>query len=111
MLVDPRLLEDVISVTPATGPNCRSSGVARAEAMMSGLDPGREAATVMVGKSTWGSGDTGSTVKAAIPTNATATVNRVVATGRPMKSRDGFMPCRPVALRPDLPLPRGGGAR
>ena len=40
-------------------PNWRSSGVATAEAMVSGLAPGRPADTSMVGKSTWGSGETG----------------------------------------------------
>ena len=41
-------------------PNCRSSGVATADAIVSGLAPGRLADTEMVGKSTCGSGDTGS---------------------------------------------------
>ena len=60
MLVEPSRLVDVISVTPAMRPNCRSSGVATAEAMVSGLAPGRNALTEMVGNSTWGSGATGS---------------------------------------------------
>ena len=60
MLVDPSVLDDVISVTAAIRPNCRSSGVATAEAMVSGLAPGKPAITEMVGNSTWGSGDTGS---------------------------------------------------
>ena len=37
----------------------RSSGCATDEAMVSGLPPGREAETWMVGKSTCGSGATG----------------------------------------------------
>ena len=69
-------------MTPAMCPNCRSSGVATEDAMMSGLRPGSDAATVMVGKSTCGSGDTGSTVNAIAPASATATVSSVVATGR-----------------------------
>ena len=80
--VAPRELVDVISVTPAIRPNCRSSGVATEEAMVSGLAPGKAAATVMVGKSIWGSGDTGRTVKATAPANAIAAVNKTVATGR-----------------------------
>jgi hypothetical protein len=38
----------------------RSSGVATADAIVSGLAPGSEALTEMVGNSTCGSGDTGS---------------------------------------------------
>src|SRR4030088_2428825 len=81
----PRLLEDVISVTPAMRPNWRSSGVATAEAMVSGLAPGKDADTEMVGKSTWGRGDTGSKPKAIAPASAMAMVRSVVATGRWMK--------------------------
>ena len=45
MLVDPSWLVEVISLTPAMRPNCRSSGVATAEAMVSGLAPGKPALT------------------------------------------------------------------
>ena len=45
----------------------------------------------MVGKSTCGSGETGSTVKATAPARATATVSSVVATGRRMKGADSIM--------------------
>ena len=62
-------------------PNCRSSGVATDEAMVSGLAPGRPATTEMVGKSTCGSGDTGSSRKATAPASAMASVSSVVATG------------------------------
>jgi hypothetical protein len=48
-------------------PNCRSSGVATDDAMISALAPGRLALTEMVGKSTCGSGDTGSTLNAIAP--------------------------------------------
>ena len=82
MLVVPRKLEDVISVTPAMRPNWRSSGVATEEAMISGLAPGKLAPTEMVGKSICGSADTGSTWKATAPASAMATVKSVVATGR-----------------------------
>src|SRR5690348_8526081 len=56
----PRVLVDVISVTPAIRPNCRSSGVATAVAIVSGLAPGSDALTWIEGNSTSGSGDTGS---------------------------------------------------
>ena len=55
----PSVLEDVIWVTPAMWPNCRSSGVATEDAMISGLAPGSVAATVIVGKSICGSDETG----------------------------------------------------
>ena len=61
------------------------------DAMISALAPGNDAATEIVGKSTCGRGETGSTVKATAPAMATAIVSRVVATGRRMKSPDGFM--------------------
>src|SRR5277367_5511612 len=57
--VDPSELEDVISVTPAIRPNCRSNGVATDDAIVSGLAPGRLALTEIVGNSTSGSGATG----------------------------------------------------
>ena len=63
-------------------PNWRSSGVATAEAIVSGLAPGMLADTEIVGKSTWGSGAIGSKWKAIPPASATATVSSVVATGR-----------------------------
>jgi hypothetical protein len=58
--VIPSELADVISVTPAMRPNCRSSGVATDEAIVSGLAPGSAALTMTVGNSTSGSGATGS---------------------------------------------------
>ena len=45
-------LAEVISVIPAMRPNCRSSGVATADAIVSGLAPGRLALTLIEGKST-----------------------------------------------------------
>ena len=49
MLVDPRLLLEVITSRPAMVENCFSSGVATAAAMVSGLPPGRLARTLMTG--------------------------------------------------------------
>src|SRR5438309_11944719 len=62
MLVDPWPLEEVIWVTPAIRPNWRSSGVATADAIVSGLAPGKLAPTEIVGNSTSGSGATGNLV-------------------------------------------------
>src|SRR5215471_20211031 len=81
ILVAPRELDDVISVTAAMRPNWRSNGVAIDEAIVSGLAPGRLAFTEMVGKSTCGSGDTGNNPNATAPASATATDRSVVATG------------------------------
>ena len=52
MLVLPWTLLELIDVTPAIVENCFSSGVATADAIVSGLAPGRLALTWMVGKST-----------------------------------------------------------
>ena len=49
MLVEPWPLLEIIESRPAMVVNCRSSGVATADAMVSGLAPGRLALTVMVG--------------------------------------------------------------
>src|SRR5438270_8915063 len=45
MLVEPSWLVEVIWVMPAIRPNWRSSGVATAEAIVSGLAPGKPAET------------------------------------------------------------------
>src|SRR5579872_7174123 len=90
-LVDPSELDEVISVTPAMRPNCRSSGVATEDAIVSGLAPGSEAFTEMVGKSTCGSGETGRIRNATTPASAIATVSSVVATGRCTKGEEMFM--------------------
>ena len=91
MLVLPRLLTEVISVTPAIRPNWRSRGAATEVDMVSGSAPGREAETEMVGKSTWGSGDTGRRRKAMMPASRSPTVRSVVATGRRMNVAEMFM--------------------
>src|SRR5215472_15438958 len=78
--VDPTVLDDVISLTSAICPRCRSSGVATLVA------------------STSGSGDTGNWKKATAPAAATPNVSKVVATGRRMNSVDGLM-ARPALHR------------
>ena len=90
MLVLPRVLLEVISVTPAMRPSARSSGVATVAAMTSGLAPGMAAPTEMVGKSTCGRGETGKMRNAAKPDKAIAIVSNVVATGRRMKNAEIF---------------------
>ena len=67
MLVEPSELDDVICVTEAMRPNWRSSGVATADAIVSGLAPGRLELTEIVGKSTCGRGATGSSRKPIAP--------------------------------------------
>jgi hypothetical protein len=58
--VEPWELVEVIESTPAIVENCFSSGMATAEAMVSGVAPGRDALTRIVGKSTLGRSLTGS---------------------------------------------------
>ncbi len=59
MLVVPSELVEVIWLIPGISENCRSSGVATLDAIVSGLAPGRLVLTCSVGKSTLGSGATG----------------------------------------------------
>src|SRR5204863_3655110 len=80
--VEPIWLVDVIWFTPAMRPNCRSRGVATAEAIVSGLAPGRPAFTETVGNSTSGSGATGNFEYASAPASNTATLSSDVPTGR-----------------------------
>jgi hypothetical protein len=60
MFVLPCELVELIDETPAIVANCFSSGSATAEAIVSGLAPGRLALTWIVGKSTVGRSLTGS---------------------------------------------------
>src|SRR5208337_4243220 len=90
-LDDPRLLDEVISVTAAMRPNWRSKGVATDEAMISGLAPGKPADTETVGKSTWGRGDTGSMRKATTPASEIAMTRSAVAIGLRIKGSEMFI--------------------
>jgi len=58
--LDPRALVEDMESRPAIVVNWRSRGVATADAIVSGLAPGRTAETAMVGKSTLGRSLTGS---------------------------------------------------
>src|SRR6185437_11236486 len=90
MFVEPSELFDVISVTPAIRPNCRSSGVATDDAIVSGLAPGRIACTEMTGNSTEGRDATGRNRYASAPTSSSATLRSEVATGRLMNGAAMF---------------------
>src|ERR1700689_3640944 len=63
----PSELDEVISFRPAMRPNWRSRGVATADAIVSGLAPGRLAFTLIVGKSTSGNGETRTTLYPTTP--------------------------------------------
>src|SRR5262249_58553830 len=86
MFVTPRALVDVIESMPAIVVNWRSSGVATAEAIVSGVAPGKFAMTWIVGKSTFGRSLTGSFWYAMTPKMSTAAISSVVRTGRRMNS-------------------------
>jgi len=58
---------------------------------VSGLAPGKPALTEMVGKSTCGSGETGSKRYAAAPAKVIATTRSVVATGFRMNGSEIFI--------------------
>src|SRR5215467_3666663 len=99
MLVFPVWLVDTIWLTLAIRLNCRSRGVATADAIVSGLAPGRFANTLIVGKSTCGSGATGKNRNATAPASKMASEIRDVATGRrtngPEKLVEKFTWARP----------------
>ncbi len=86
--VDPSALVDDMESMPAMVENCFSRGVATAEAMVSGLAPGRLADTLIVGKSTFGRSLTGRRPYPAMPKITTATMMSDVMTGLRMKSSD-----------------------
>ncbi len=58
--LEPSVEDEVIEVTPGIAESCCSSGVATEAAITSGLAPGSEAVTWMVGKSIAGRAATGS---------------------------------------------------
>src|SRR5207302_10537426 len=91
-------------------PNWRSRGAATDVAMVSGLAPGRPAETEIVGNSTWGRGDTGSSRKATNPARASPPVRSVVATGLAMKGAETFTPV-PGGASPHQGAARAGRTR
>src|SRR6185312_2219474 len=97
MFVEPRVDDDVMLSMPAIVENCFSSGVATAEAIVSGLAPGRLAPTVIVGKSTVGRSLTGRRWYAVMPKNRTPAITSTVVTGRRMNSSEKFIARLPPA--------------
>src|SRR2546430_4206147 len=81
---------DVIAVPPARRPNGRWGGAPTDVARVAGPAPGSPAETEIVGNSTWGRGDTGSSRKATNPARASPPVRSVVATGLAMKGAETF---------------------
>src|SRR5512142_1309540 len=81
-------LTEVMLSSPAIVENWRSSGVATAEAIVSGLAPGRLAFTSTVGKSTFGRSLTGSIRYAMMPKSRIADMTSVVMTGLFIKGSD-----------------------
>src|ERR1700692_1461807 len=86
--VEPTVLDEVISVTSAMIPRCRSSGVATVVAIVSGLAPGIWAHTEIEEKATRGGGAPGSSPSKKTRAGGRPIVNRVVATGRSMNGVD-----------------------
>jgi hypothetical protein len=86
--VFPSVELEVIWVTPEIRPNWRSSGVATEEAIVSGLAPGKEAPTPIVGRSTCGRGATGKNRNAITPDRNIAKVISEVATGLRMNGAE-----------------------
>src|SRR5450432_3677713 len=94
---------------PAMRPNCRSRGVATAEAMVSGLAPGSPAPTWITGNSTWGSGATGRKLKASAPDNRSANVSSDVPIGLLINGAEIFI--RTTHVGPDVPSGQASAAR
>src|SRR5690606_39239021 len=84
--VEPSLLRELISETPAMEPKACSSGVATLEAMVSGLAPGKLAEIAITGKSISGKDATGKSRKASAPTRTIASASRLEPTGRKINS-------------------------
>src|SRR6185437_13701410 len=99
MFVEPRVDDDVMLSMPAIVENCFSSGVATADAIVSGLAPGSAAFTVIVGKSTVGRSLTGSRLYALTPKKRIPVMTRIVVTGRRMKSSERFISVIPRRQR------------
>src|SRR3954447_7969997 len=83
-------VEDIDEM-PAMVESWRSIGPATEAAMVSALAPGRVAVTAMVGKSTFGSAETGSRRNPNTPNAMIDAVMSVVMTGRRMQSSDRVM--------------------
>src|SRR5215475_13600650 len=89
--VFPSWLDEVIWLTPAMRPNCRSSGVATADAMVCGSAPGSEAPTLITGKSILGREATGRKLNARIPDSSSAAASSDVPIGLRIKGPEMFI--------------------
>ncbi len=105
MVARPSVETDVIVSTPAIVENCFSSGVATAEAIVSGFAPESCACTWIVGKSTFGSALIGSSRYPMMPKIRIPTMTSTVITGRLTKSWEMFTtranPCRRSLWSPE----------
>src|ERR1700710_601918 len=88
-------VEDIDEM-PAMVDNWRSMMPATEAAMVSALAPGKVAVTAMVGKSTLGSADTGSSRKPNTPNAMIEAVISVVMTGRRIQSSESIMTQAPA---------------
>ena len=84
----PSWLEDVIWLIAAMRANCRSNGVATADAMVCGSAPGSDAPTLITGKSICGNEATGRKLNARVPESSNAAANRDVPMGRRMNGAE-----------------------
>ena len=91
ILVRPCSLDEVIVSMLGIVAKAFSSGVATAEAMVSGSAPGRTAVTLIVGKSTFGSSLTGRVTYPNIPKITSAAMRSEVMTGRSINCREIFI--------------------
>jgi hypothetical protein len=90
MEVFPWVFDEDITSSPSIVENCFSSGVATAEAIVSGLAPGRLAETWITGKSTFGRSLTGSFGYEISPNRSMDAITSVVITGLRMKISEMF---------------------
>src|ERR1700676_1423510 len=94
-------VEDIDEM-PAMVESWRSIGPATDAAMVSALAPGSVAVTAMVGKSTFGSAETGNSRKPNTPNAMIDAVISVVMTGRRMQSSESVIASGSGLLRPRL---------
>src|SRR5688500_19893594 len=108
MSVPPWVLDELMLVRPGMAANCFSSGSATDDAIVSGLAPGNDADTRMVGKSTLGRSATGSSWYESVPNTSRPRMSSVVVWGRATKTDDRFMGPSDIGSRvsvgPYLPL-------
>lgn len=84
------MLVECMESMPGMDDSWRSKGVATDAAIISGLAPGSEAVIVMVGYSTFGKSLTGRDRYANTPKKSTVSASSRLATGRRMKTAQGF---------------------